>query len=72
MLDSTYIMPESSDIAMALISHKVLDIRRQNGKVVQCISLPKPLEFPACKENLGKMQGKVVAPVVRQDLEDSE
>ena len=56
MWDSAYTMPESSDIAMALIRHKVLDSRRQNGKAVQHISLPKPMAFPACKGNLGKMQ----------------
>jgi len=55
MWDSAYTTPELSDIAMALIRHMVVDIRRQNGKVVQHISLPKPTAFPACKENFGKM-----------------
>jgi len=72
MWDSAYTMPESSDIAMALIRHKVLDIRRQNGKAVQRIGLPKPTAFPACKENLGKMKEKFAALEALQDPEDSE
>ena len=72
MWDSAYTMPESSDIAMALISHKVLDIGRQNGKAVPRISLPKPKAFLACKENLGKMKERLAALEVRQDSDESE
>jgi len=57
---------------MALVRHKVLDIRRQNGKAVQHIGLPKPMAFPACKENLGKMKEKLAALEALQDPEDSE
>jgi len=72
MWDSAYMAPELSDIAMALIRHKVLDIRRQNGKAVQHISLPEPTASPACKENLGKMRKRLVALEVRQDSDESE
>jgi hypothetical protein len=72
MWDSTYMTPESSDIAMALIRHKVLDIRRQNGKAVQPISLAKPMAFPACKEILGKLKEKLAALEALQDPEDSD
>jgi len=57
---------------MALIRHEVLNIRKQNGKAVQCISLPKLTVFPACKENIGRMKDKLVALEVLQDLENSE
>jgi len=72
MWDGAYTTPESSDIAMALIRHKVLDIRRQNGKAVQRISLPKPTAFPACEENLGKMKERLAALEARQDSDESE
>jgi len=72
MWDSTYTTPELSEIAMALIRHKVLDMGRQNGKAVQRISAQKPTAFPACKENLGKMKEKLVALEALQDPEDSE
>jgi hypothetical protein len=72
MWDSVYMTPESSDIAIALIRHKVLDIRRQNSKAVQRISLAKPTAFLACKENLGKMKEKLAALEALQHLEDSE
>jgi hypothetical protein len=72
MWDSVYTMPESSNIAMALSRHKVLDIRRKNGKVVQHISLPKPMAFLACKKYLGKMKETLAALGVQQDPEDSE
>jgi hypothetical protein len=72
MWDSMYTTPELSDIAMALIRHKVLDIRRQNGKAVQRIGLPKPTAFLACKVNLGKMKEKSAALEVLQDPENSE
>jgi len=72
MWDSAYTTPESSDNAMALIRHKVLDIRRQNGEVVRRISLPKPTAFPACEENLGKMKERLAALEARQDLDESE
>lgn len=72
MWDSAYTTPESSDIAMALIRHKVLDIRRQNDKAVECIRLPKPTTFPACQENLGKMKEKLAALQVLHDPEDSD
>jgi hypothetical protein len=49
------------DIAMALIRHNVLDIRRQNGQAVQHISLPKPTAFLAYKENLSMMKQKLAA-----------
>jgi ribonuclease HI len=70
MWDSVYTTPGLSDIAMGLIRHKVLDITRQNGKVVQCISLPKPMAFPVCEENLDKMKEKLVALEMWQDSED--
>jgi hypothetical protein len=57
---------------MALIRPKVLNIRRQNGKAIQRISLSKPTAFPACKENLGKMKEKYAALEALQDPEDSE
>jgi len=72
MWDSVYTTPESLDIAMALIIHKVLDIRRQNGKAFQRISLPKPTAFPQCKENLGKIKETLAALEALQDPEDSE
>jgi len=56
---------------MALIRHKVLDIRRQNGKAVQRISLPKPMAFPACQENLRKMKERLAALEARQDSDES-
>jgi len=64
--------PESSDIAMALIGHKVLDIRRQNGKAVKCIRLPKPTAFPACEDNLGKINKRLAALEGQQDSDESE
>jgi len=64
--------PELSDITMALIRHKILDIRRQYGKAVQRISLPKPTAFLSFKENLGKMKDESVALEALQDPEDSE
>jgi hypothetical protein len=64
--------PASSDIAMAFIRHKVLDIRRQNSKAVQHISLPKLTAFLACKENLSKIKAKLVALEALQNPEDSE
>jgi len=72
MWDSAYTTPESSDLAMALIRHMVLDIKRQNCKAVQRICLPKPTASPACKENLGKMKKTFAALEALQDPEDSE
>jgi len=72
MWDCAYTMPESSDIAMALIRYKVLDIRRQNGKAVQCISLPKPTAFLACMANLGKMEERLTALEARQASDEYE
>jgi hypothetical protein len=72
MGDSVYLMPESSDIAMALIRQNVLDISRQNGKEVQGIKLPKLTAFPAFKESLGYMKEKLVSLEALQDPEDSE
>jgi len=72
MWDSAYTTLELPDIAMALIRHKVLDIRRQNGKAVQHISPPKLTAFPACKENLTRMKEKLAALEVLQHPEDSE
>jgi len=72
MWDSAYTTPQSSDIAMALIRHQILDIRKQNGKAVQRISLPKQMELPAWKENLGKMKEKLAALEALQDPENSK
>jgi len=72
MWDSAYTMPESSDIAMGVIRHKVLNIRRHNGKVAQHISLPKPTAFPACEENLNHMKERLAALEARQDWDQSE
>jgi len=72
MWDRAYTTPESSDIAMALISHKVLDIRRQNHKAVQGISLLHPTAFPACEENLGTMKERLAAFEAWQDSDESE
>jgi len=72
MWDSAYTTPESSDLAMALMRHMVLHIRRQNGKAVQRISLPKLTAFPACEENLGKMKESLAALDARQDSDESE
>jgi hypothetical protein len=71
MWDSMYTTPELSDIAMGLIRPEVLDIRGQNGYVVQCFYLPKLKSFPACKEHLGKMKEKFAALEAWQDPEDS-
>jgi len=67
MWDSAYTTPESSDIAIALIRHKDMDIRRQNGKAAQRISLPQTTAFPACKENLNKMKERLAALEAQQD-----
>jgi len=72
MGDSVYMTPESSDIAMVIIKHKVLDIRRQTGKAVESRSLPQPTAFPACKENLCKMKQKFAALEALHDPENSE
>jgi len=72
MWDSAYSTLESSDIAMALIRYKVLDIRIQNGEAVQHISRPKPMAFPACEENLSKIKERLAALEARQDLDESE
>jgi len=57
---------------MAIIRHKVLDIRRQNSKAVQLISLSKPTAFPACEETLSKMKERLAALKARQDSDESE
>jgi hypothetical protein len=72
MWDSVYTMPESSYIAMALLRHKVLDIKKQNGMADQRIKLSKPMALLACKEIFGKMNEKLVALEVLQDLGNSE
>jgi len=72
MWDSVYTTSESWDIAMAWNRNTVLGSRRRNGKVAQCISLPNPTAFPACKENLGKMKERLEALEARQDSDKSE
>jgi len=51
---------------------KVLDISRQNGKVVRRISLPKPTAFPGCMKNPSNVKEKFAAVTVLQDPEVSE
>jgi len=65
-------MPELSDIAMALIRYKVLDIRRQNDKAVQHISLPKPTTILACNTNLGKIRQTLTAQKALQNPDNSK
>lgn len=72
MCYSACTMPESSDIGMAILRHKVLDIQRQNRKVVQRISLPKLTAFLACKENLSKVKKILAALEAQQKTGDSE
>ena len=72
MWNRMYTMPESLDTAMGLIKHKVLDIGKQKGNVVDCLSLPKQTAFLACEENLAKMKETLAALEVWQDPEDSE
>jgi len=72
MWDSAYMTPESSDIAMALMRHKVLDIRRQNGKVLKCINLPKPTAFLSCEEIVGRMKERLAALEGQHDSDGSE
>jgi hypothetical protein len=56
---------------MALLRHKVLDIRRQIGKAIQCIILPILTAFPACNDGLGKMKEKLAALQALEDWVDS-
>jgi len=72
MWDSVYMTPESSGIAMALLRHVVLDIRRQSSKAVEHISLPTPTAFPACKENIGQIEDRLAAFNLWQDPDESE
>jgi len=72
MWHSVYTTRELSDIPTGLITLMVEDIRNQNGKAVQRISLPKVTSFLACKENLDKMKEKSAALEALQDPEDSE
>lgn len=72
MRDTAYTTPESSDIATVLFRHKVLDMRRQNAKVIQHIRLPKLTASPPCTETFGKMKGKFPTIDARQDPVDSE
>lgn len=68
MWDGGYSTPESSDFALVIIRHTVLDIGKQNGKAVQHILLRKLMAFPACKENLGRMKESLAALETLQDL----
>jgi len=61
MWDSIYTFLAWLDIAMALITNKVLDIGGQNSKVVEYISLPKLTAFLACEENLNELKVDLAA-----------
>jgi len=65
-------MPESSDIAITSIRPKVVEIRRQNSKAIQRISLPNPTAFPAREENISQMNERLAAVQGGQDSDKSE
>jgi len=52
---------------MGLFQHHVLDIRGQNSKAVQQMSLPKPTAFLACEENHDEIHARLAVIKAWQD-----